>query len=290
MDIMTPDKQAKSLDYLANQIKNRLNLLTQSVETTLEHARYCGELLSEAKQECKHGQWLNFLKEQCGISRWTATRYMHINQKWELIQKQLKESDSEWTIKNALDIINVESHQEINEVHKTAVEIATEALNKAAFAGVELTRVAANADVLAEALISGNVHVSGEAVPAGSLISLNMIEAEHESQQRQKQHIQDNTKNKLSFQKLLKNPKVYGGVTVFTKQAHHAVEIRYEPKGVWSSGQWLVQLKYKNPEAVPENFEAFRTEHEALQKVFQLLGLKVEADPVALPRIDVSEG
>lgn len=36
----------------------------------------CGQALIEAKELLPHGQWIPWVREKCGFSRWTANRYM----------------------------------------------------------------------------------------------------------------------------------------------------------------------------------------------------------------------
>lgn len=52
----------------------------------VENARAAGELLLEAKAECRHGEWLNWLAENVIFSQKTAWQYMRIAGRWDVIQ------------------------------------------------------------------------------------------------------------------------------------------------------------------------------------------------------------
>jgi hypothetical protein len=51
-----------------------------AASTALEHARGCGELLTEAKARLRHGGWRAWLAEHTSVSERTAQNYMRLSQ------------------------------------------------------------------------------------------------------------------------------------------------------------------------------------------------------------------
>lgn len=64
------------LPELAARIKAEHEQCTVALKRGLQHAVAAGKLLIEAKAQLKHGQWLRWLRDQCGIPERTARRYM----------------------------------------------------------------------------------------------------------------------------------------------------------------------------------------------------------------------
>lgn len=60
----------------------------------LFHAKNCGELLIEAKNQCLHGQWLNWLEAHTPISQRTAQRFMKIALNWDVIEAEMTSSEN----------------------------------------------------------------------------------------------------------------------------------------------------------------------------------------------------
>jgi len=71
---------AKSLDTLAREITEEHRAFLGSVRTTLEHGIRCGELLTEAKRQCKHGTSLPWLDRKFAgsLSVRAAQDYMRL--------------------------------------------------------------------------------------------------------------------------------------------------------------------------------------------------------------------
>jgi Protein of unknown function (DUF3102) len=63
---------------LAAQIKQLHIESTRLAEASVARAIEAGEYLIEAKQELKHGAWLPWLQEHCGMSQRTAQLYMRL--------------------------------------------------------------------------------------------------------------------------------------------------------------------------------------------------------------------
>jgi hypothetical protein len=68
----------KALTDLAAKIRVELAAATEAVKRTVMHALAAGDLLLEAKAQLKHGQWLPWLRDHCGIAERTARLYMQL--------------------------------------------------------------------------------------------------------------------------------------------------------------------------------------------------------------------
>jgi 16S rRNA G966 N2-methylase RsmD len=71
---------AKSLEVLAAEIRAEHQAFLRSARTTLEHGIRCGELLTQAKRQLRHGGWLPWLEREFGdsLSVRTAQEYMRV--------------------------------------------------------------------------------------------------------------------------------------------------------------------------------------------------------------------
>src|ERR1700732_2297567 len=69
---------SNSLADLAARINAEHEAAGGALKRSLQHAIAAGELLLEAKDQLKHGQWLPWLKEHCQISERTVRLYMRV--------------------------------------------------------------------------------------------------------------------------------------------------------------------------------------------------------------------
>ena len=67
-----------SLDELAARIREEHDAVSVALYDGLRHARAAGMLLIEAKKLVPHGEWLPWLKANCGTSERTAQAYMKV--------------------------------------------------------------------------------------------------------------------------------------------------------------------------------------------------------------------
>jgi hypothetical protein len=83
--IPEPPGIVKSIDGLA-ELAARINAEHQQAEAALRaglaHARTAGELLLQAKEQCRHGEWLPWLKANVRFSERTAQAYMRVAKRW----------------------------------------------------------------------------------------------------------------------------------------------------------------------------------------------------------------
>lgn len=83
-----------SLEALAVQMNAEFHAGQDTERASLTHYRKVGEILLAAKQQCKHGKWLPWLKANAPFSRMNANRYMrlakcstvlHLEEQWAII-------------------------------------------------------------------------------------------------------------------------------------------------------------------------------------------------------------
>jgi hypothetical protein len=73
------------LPVLEADIKAAHEACAGAARASIEHAIKCGELLTEAKCLLKHGQWLPWLHNNCGLSERSAQRYMRLASKSAIV-------------------------------------------------------------------------------------------------------------------------------------------------------------------------------------------------------------
>jgi hypothetical protein len=66
------------LPVLAREIGNRVRAARRNARAALWNAMKAGDALIEAKELVKHGEWLDWLRENCELSERTASRYMQL--------------------------------------------------------------------------------------------------------------------------------------------------------------------------------------------------------------------
>lgn len=71
------------LDDLAARANEAHRKAEGAAVSALEYAREAGEHLAAAKAQCRHGEWLPWLEANFEGSRWTATNYMRLAERWD---------------------------------------------------------------------------------------------------------------------------------------------------------------------------------------------------------------
>ena len=103
--VLLVSKYQRSLDDIRALIEEHYQLQQAAIKQSLIHAKIMGDLLLEAKQQLKHGQWSNWLEENFPFFAETTVRnYMRISQNWELIQETAIIADL--TVVKALKIVS----------------------------------------------------------------------------------------------------------------------------------------------------------------------------------------
>jgi hypothetical protein len=102
---MTPTLAPRPLPVLAVGIVDAHKAFLATATSALEHAKQAGELLSEAKSQLHHGEWLPWLQEHCpNISPRVAQGYMRIAREWPQLLANTKRV-SYLPIRDALTIL-----------------------------------------------------------------------------------------------------------------------------------------------------------------------------------------
>jgi hypothetical protein len=94
---------SNSLADLAARIRAEHDAAGGALKRSLQHAIAAGELLLEAKDQLKHGQWLPWL-ESCGISERTAQRYIRLVHNRKAIETK-SDKMSDLSVSGALAMI-----------------------------------------------------------------------------------------------------------------------------------------------------------------------------------------
>jgi hypothetical protein len=73
-----------------SELADKINAEHQQAETALRaglgHAKNAGELLIEAKRQCRHGEWLPWLKKNVHFSERTAQAYIRVAKRWSELE------------------------------------------------------------------------------------------------------------------------------------------------------------------------------------------------------------
>ena len=117
---MTDIDRSNSLTDLAARIKAEHEAVSVALKDSVRHAIAAGEMLIEAKEQLKHGQWLPWLNEHCTISERTAQLYMRTARNREAIEANAQ-SVADLTLNEAAALLAMSSDM------KKLLEFAKEA-------------------------------------------------------------------------------------------------------------------------------------------------------------------
>jgi Protein of unknown function (DUF3102) len=95
---------SNSLCDLAARIRSEHEACGQALKASVEHAMSAGDLLIEAKAQLQHGQWLPWLKDNCGLSPRMAQNYMRLADHRAEIEAKC-ETVAHLTIRQALTLL-----------------------------------------------------------------------------------------------------------------------------------------------------------------------------------------
>jgi hypothetical protein len=114
---------SNSLPDLAARIKIEHTAVAAALRDSIKHAIAAGELLLEAKEQVPHGQWLPWLRENCGVSPRSAQGYLRLaNHRGELEANALL---AHLTMEEALKALAAPKKLESREPRMTGEERAT---------------------------------------------------------------------------------------------------------------------------------------------------------------------
>lgn len=99
-----------SLNELAAEINREYSECRGAYQSSLIHARNCGELLSQAKARLKHGDWQVWLQENCAVTKRTAQMYMAVARDWSRLAES--ETVSHLGFKEALQLLRADEPEE----------------------------------------------------------------------------------------------------------------------------------------------------------------------------------
>ena len=104
---------SNSLTDLAFRIRAEHDAATIAVRRGLHHAMQAGDMLLEAKQQLKHGQWLSWLEQHCNIPDRTARLYMRLSKRRETL-KANRQFIADLTIQGAIRLL-----REVDDLRET---------------------------------------------------------------------------------------------------------------------------------------------------------------------------
>ncbi len=76
----------------------------------VEHARECGRLLIEVKDQLPHGKFLPWVADNCDVKQRQAQNYMKLDRNWTAIEANTH-PDADLTIKGALELLDGPRHE-----------------------------------------------------------------------------------------------------------------------------------------------------------------------------------
>lgn len=98
-----------SLNKLAAGINSAHAQCEESRKNFLKYACRAGDLLTQAKTQVEHGDWLRWIKGNCTFSDRTARAYMQVFRHWEVISSKMAGSADLTTIEGALKLLTPET-------------------------------------------------------------------------------------------------------------------------------------------------------------------------------------
>lgn len=101
---------------LADLINEEHRLVTSAAQSAIEHARAAGRLLIEAKSQCKHGSWDDWLQAHFDGSDRTARGYMRVAKRWPEIEAK-RQHAADLSLRDALRLLSPGAHVSQNSGH-----------------------------------------------------------------------------------------------------------------------------------------------------------------------------
>jgi hypothetical protein len=106
---MTDIETSNSLADLAARIKNEHQAVSAALTESVGHAIAAGELLIEAKDQVKHGEWLPWLSDHCTMSERTAQLYMRCAKNRTAIEEQIRNGVADLSLNEAAALLMLTS-------------------------------------------------------------------------------------------------------------------------------------------------------------------------------------
>lgn len=96
---------SEKLQTIADEIKRICGLQTRVIREGLFQARRLGQLLRQAKEEVGHGNWTDWIAENCSFSQWAASMYMQIDREWDKIIAAQEGAEEPLSFTRATEVI-----------------------------------------------------------------------------------------------------------------------------------------------------------------------------------------
>jgi hypothetical protein len=93
------------LGHLGVRVRLGLSTITHATTTALKFAFNVGDDLRAAKAAVGHGNWLHWLAAETGLSERSAERYMQLSVHREHINRHIRHTESNLSIRGALALI-----------------------------------------------------------------------------------------------------------------------------------------------------------------------------------------
>jgi len=97
------------LPDLAHRIQVEHRAVSVSLKESLRHSIAAGELLIEAKEQVKHGEWLPWLRDHCTISERTAQLYMRCAKNRTELENQIRNDVADLSLNEATAMLALSS-------------------------------------------------------------------------------------------------------------------------------------------------------------------------------------
>jgi len=115
------------LKDISTEINTAHNKVVEACRASVGHAMKAGELLIQAKSMVAHGEWQNWLEDNCTVSERTAQVYMKLSRDFPKLDESKAQHVADLPLRDAMN----------------AVSSATTALGKAKKMGIDLEKFAA---------------------------------------------------------------------------------------------------------------------------------------------------
>ena len=114
------------LEDIATEINTAHNKVVEACRASVGHAMKAGELLIQAKSMVVHGEWQNWLEDNCTFSERTSQAYMRLSREYPKLEGSKAQRVADLPLRDAMN----------------AVSSATTALSKAKKMGIDLEKFA----------------------------------------------------------------------------------------------------------------------------------------------------
>jgi hypothetical protein len=98
------------LETVANEIRERHDLVQTSVKNALVHAIEAGRLLMRAKKAVPYGRWLPWLNENCRFGQRMAQNYMVLAKQAPLLLDENPQRVADLTVRRAVGSLQMPKH------------------------------------------------------------------------------------------------------------------------------------------------------------------------------------